>query len=265
MGLSGYPSLDFRTLLLAGLRVNYTRVGSGPSVVLLHGWGGQIASLGAIPAILARRFDVIALDLPGFGMSPLPAQPWGSIEYAELVTRLIGELKLDSVALVGHSFGGKVSILVAARHPELVRRLVLVDSAGIRPTRGPSYYARIYGFKASRALLSLPPLRAVGAPILDRAQATLGSADFREASSPILRSTLVRVVNEDVREVLPKIQAPTLLIWGSEDRDTPLSDGRLMEKLIPDAGLVVVPAAGHFSYLHDVERFCRVVTHFVEH
>jgi pimeloyl-ACP methyl ester carboxylesterase len=265
MELSGYPSLTFQVLELDRMPVNYARAGSGPPVVLLHGWGGEIASFGTIPAILARRFDVVALDLPGFGKTPLPDQPWGTPDYADLVAECLRTLGLGPATLIGHSFGGKTSILVAAQHPEIVQRLVLVDSAGICPTRGPGYYARVYGFKASRALLGLPPLRSVGEPILRRVQAALGSADYQAARSPILRSTLVRVVNDDVRAHLPRIQAPTLLIWGSDDQDTPLADGQLMAKLIPDAGLVVVPGAGHFAYLHDVDHFCRVVTHFVEH
>jgi pimeloyl-ACP methyl ester carboxylesterase len=82
---------------------------------------------------------------------------------------------------------------------------------------------------------------------------------------PILRATLVRCVNEDLRGLLPAIRVPTLLVWGSADRDTPLADGQLMERLIPDAGLVVFEGAGHFAYLDRLDQFCRVLTHFVEH
>jgi pimeloyl-ACP methyl ester carboxylesterase len=232
---------------------------------LLHGWGGEIASFGPIPAILADRFDVVALDLPGFGMTPLPDRPWGTENYADLVADCLRQLELGPVTLVGHSFGGKTSILVAAQHPELVRRLVLVDSAGIRPKRGPSYYLRVYALKSARGIASLPLFSAARKPLLDRVYAALGSADYRAAADPVLRGTLVRVVNEDIRDQLPLIQAPTLLIWGSEDQDTPVADGRLMEKLIPDAGMVVIQGTGHFAYLHDVDHFCRVVAHFVEH
>ncbi len=264
MGLSGLPTLTFQVLDVNRLPVHYARAGSGQPVVLLHGWGGEIASFGAIPSILARRFDVVALDLPGFGKTPLPTRPWGTPDYAELVVECLRQLELGPATLIGHSYGGKTSIVVAAQHPELVRRLVLVDSAGIRPARGPVYYLRVYGLKTVRGLVGIPPLRAYREPLLKRAYAALGSADYQAAHDPILRATLVRVVNEDLRDLLPRIKSPTLLIWGSEDEDTPLADGRLMEKLIPDAGLVVVPGAGHFSYLHDVDNFCRVVTHFVE-
>lgn len=97
-----------------------------------------------------------------------------------------------------------------------------------------------------------------------RVYRAVGSADYNAAENPILRATLVKVVNDDLRPILPRIAAPTLLIWGTQDRDTPLADGRLMERLIPDSGLVEFVGAGHFSYLDQLDKFCRVVTHFVE-
>ncbi|HLZ07164.1 MAG TPA: alpha/beta hydrolase, partial [Chloroflexota bacterium] len=93
----------------------------------------------------------------------------------------------------------------------------------------------------------------------------VSSSDYVAAVNPILRATLVKVVNDDLRPFLPRIKAPTLLIWGTEDRETPLADGRLMAELIPDAGLVELAGSGHFSYLEQPDRFCRILTHFVEH
>jgi pimeloyl-ACP methyl ester carboxylesterase len=264
MGLSRLPSLVNRVVEIDRLPVHYARAGSGAPVVLLHGWGAEIASFGLIPSILAERFDVIALDLPGFGQTPLPSRPWTTDDYAELVRRCLERLDVEHVTLVGHSFGGKTSLTIAARHPELVRKLILVDSAGIRPSRGPGYYGRVYAVKGARRILGLPVLRSLREPALRRLYSAVGSGDFNAATDPILRATLVKVVNEDRRHLLPSIKAPTLLVWGSEDRDTPLSDGQTMERLIPDAGLVVIKGAGHFSYLFDVDYFCRVVTHFVE-
>src|SRR5262245_58564752 len=130
MGRNRLPSLTYQQLPVKQLPVHYARAGSGQPIVLLHGWGGEIASFGPIPAILAERFDVIALDLPGFGKTPLPDRPWGTDDYADLVVDCLRQLDLGPVTLIGHSFGGKTSIVVAAQHPEHVRRLVLVDSAG---------------------------------------------------------------------------------------------------------------------------------------
>ena len=144
----------------------------------------------------------------------------------------------------------------------MIDRLVLVNCAGLRGKRDATYYAKVYSFKAATRLLKVSSiLGPLGAPIRHRFASRFGSDDYRQAGS--MRGTLVRVVNEDWRHLLPKILAPTLLIWGELDQETPLADGLIMEQLIPDAGLVVFPGAGHFAYADDYARFARVVGHFL--
>jgi pimeloyl-ACP methyl ester carboxylesterase len=248
-----------------GLRLVYREEGprDAPPVVVLHGWGASIAAVASIQASLRGTHRTVALDLPGFGASDPPPVPWGSREYATHLRVFLSQLDISRADFIGHSHGGRVAIVLAATHPELVDRLVLVDSAGIRPKRTAGYYARVYSYKASRRLLTLPGVAGpLGAPLRRQFETRAGSDDYRQAGS--MRGTLVRVVNEDWRHLLPKIQAPTLLIWGEQDDATPLSDGQLMERLIPDAGLVVFPGAGHFAYADDADRFARVVGHFLQ-
>ena len=265
MGRVDIPNFTSRIEVVDGLPIHFADGGTGETLVLLHGWGGEIASFGPILPILAECFRVIAIDLPGFGKSPLADRPWGTGDYADCVTGLLDQLRVEPVTLVGHSHGGRTSIAIVARRPDLVKKLVLVDSAGIVPRRGPRYYSRVYLIKAARRIFSLPGLSALKEAAMSRAYRVTGSADYNAAMNPILRSTLVRVVNEDVRSLLPTIKVPTLLIWGTNDQDTPIADGRLMERLIPDAGLVEIEGAGHFSYLDQTDRFCRILIHFVEH
>lgn len=264
MGLSHLPARESATVSIGDLPVNYLTVGAGKPVVLLHGWGGEIASFGPIPSILADRCRVVALDLPGFGRTPLPAEPWGTREYADFLASFLRKCDLAPCTLVGHSFGGRVSLATSARYPDLVSKLVLVDSAGVVPRRGPRYYLRVYLVKGARRVVSLPLLDRVRDRTLARLYQAIGSSDYNAARDPILRAILVKVVNEDLRHLFSSIKAPTLLIWGDQDRDTPLADGQLMERLIPDAGLVVFEGAGHFSYLDRMDQFCRVLAHFVE-
>ena len=246
-----------------GQPIHTAKVGEGQPIVFLHGWGGEMASFGPIPSILADRFQVVAVDLPGFGKSPLPSQPWGTADYADFVASFLRATEAAPATLVGHSFGGRVSLSLAARYPDLVSKLILVDSAGIVPRRGPGYYLRVSAVKVTRRAFSLPGIGAFKEPVMRRVYRAVGSSDYNAASDPTLRAIFVKVVNEDLRELFPRIQAPTLLIWGDRDQDTPLADGKLMEKLIPDAGLVVFEGAGHFAYLDRVDQFCRVVAHFV--
>jgi pimeloyl-ACP methyl ester carboxylesterase len=226
-----------------------------PPVVLLHGWGTSAEAVTPVQTVLASEFRVLAFDLPGFGQSDPPQGAWDSAAYADFVKQALDALALSNVSLIGHSFGGKISIVLAARWPELVHRLVLVNSAGIRPARSPRYRARVAVFKTARRLAGRGALA-------DWLARRFGSTDYRDAGP--LRPTLVRVVNEDLRPLLPRIAAPTLLIWGDQDSETPVSDAAIMEREIPDAGLVVFPRAGHYSYADDLPRFCRVVGHFLK-
>jgi pimeloyl-ACP methyl ester carboxylesterase len=254
-----------RVVHVDSLRVAYRESGAGPPVVVLHGWGASGAAVTSILRCLEGEHRVIAPDLPGFGASDLPPDAWGSAEYAGCVRTFLWELGVERADFIGHSHGGRVAIRLATSDPGLVERLVLVDSAGIRPRHGPAYRARVLAFKAGRRAIA-GWTRAVGtrnaAPVREWFARRFGSEDYRQAGP--MRATLVRLVNEDLRALLPRVQAPTLLIWGEQDDFTPLAQGRLMEQLIPDAGLVVFPAAGHFSYADDPGRFCRIVGHFLK-
>jgi pimeloyl-ACP methyl ester carboxylesterase len=259
-GLAGVaaPSGQPRELLeLDGLRLAFRASGTsraGTPVVLLHGWGASLDAMAAIQNSFESQHPTVAFDLPGFGQSDPPPGAWGSADYAALIERALAELELERVSLIGHSFGGKVALQLAVRRPRLVERLVLVNSAGIRPRRSLDYRARVAGFKLARRALA--PLG-----LADWLARRTGSADFRAAGA--LRTTLVRSVNEDLRPLLPRVQAPTLIVWGDQDQETPPADAAIMEREIPDAGLVMLAGAGHFSYADDLPRFCRVVGYFL--
>jgi pimeloyl-ACP methyl ester carboxylesterase len=201
-------------------------------------------------------------------------------EYTAWLVALLDELGIERAHFVGHSFGGRVGIVLANEHPERVAKLVLTDSAGIRPRRTLAYYLKVYSYKLLRVLAqrpsstsdssssppSLPLSGLIPKPVREWAAAQVakrGSADYQQASGTV-RQSLVRVVNEDLRGLLPHIAAPTLLIWGENDADTPLSDGKMMERLIPDAGLVVFEGAGHYAYLEQPVRFCRIIETFFQ-
>ncbi|MDP9067223.1 MAG: alpha/beta hydrolase [Actinomycetota bacterium] len=232
--------------------------GSGDPVVVLHGWGGRIESMTPVIDCLSASFRVVALDLPGFGESSVPSGTWGTADYATFVRDVLGKLGLQRTHFVGHSFGAKTSFYLAATHPSLVDKLVLQGSSGLRTP--PSLQARLKRgvSKGARTLAKFGPS---GEQLRDALYERIQSSDYRDAGE--MRPILVKVVNEDMKSVLPRVQASTLLIWGSDDDAAPLQHGRTMEKLIPDAGLVVFEGAGHFAYLDQPERFCVVVRHFL--
>ncbi len=240
--------------------VGVRRAGSGPKILLLHGWGGTCDSFApVVNALASLGFEAIALTFPGFGDVSEPDEPWGMEEYSLWTLDFIRENGLEGCPIIAHSFGGRVTIWLASRYPGLFSKLVLVDAAGIRPKRGLKYYIRVYTYKLLKNIGKLPPFKG----LLEQRLNNAGSADYR-ALSPLMKRVFVKVVNEDLTPCLPNIQESALLVWGSEDTETPPYMARTMERLIPDAGLVVFDGAGHFSYLDEFPRFMAVLKSFLE-
>lgn len=275
-----------------GLKVYYEAIGQGAPLLLLHGWGTDTSSMRPIMMEASQRIasapispDVApgcrsyALDFPGFGFSERPASAWDVGQYAlfimhflQTITASTGEAEAGSdaaqlsggsqtgapkpetqaVDILGHSFGGRVAIKLAAQYPQYVRRLVLVDSAGIRPPRTWRYYLKVGLAKTARRLGSFTS-KVLPGNTFSRLAERQGSRDYRQAGE--MRQTFVKVVNEDLRSFLPSIRCPTLIIWGESDQETPLEDARQMQALIQNSRLEVIPGAGHFPFIEKPAAF----------
>jgi pimeloyl-ACP methyl ester carboxylesterase len=229
-------------------------------IVILPGWGAHIEAVSPILAALNGAPDLIALDLPGFGESEPPEQAWDVDAYARFMVHFLDELGVERAHLIGHSHGGRVSIALAADEPERVGRLMLVDSAGIPPKRGWRYRRRVAVAKLGRAIAKIGG--APGRRLQERMRARVASRDYLEASEA-MRGTFRAVIAADLSDRLPRIGAPTLLVWGDQDADTPLWMAHRMEQLIPDAGLVVLEEAGHYSYADSPHQFGAVARRFL--
>lgn len=249
-----------------GVAVHCRVEGSGDPLLLLHGWGGEADSFLPVARHYAARYTVYSLDFPGFGLSDQPPAAWSVDEYAALLDGFMQARGLSGVTVIAHSFGGRVAILSAVRYAGCFKKMILVDSAGLIPRRGPKYYSRVYTYKILKKIARWSGmcrlLRCLGMDVEKWVRKRAGSSDYR-ALGDIMRATFVRVVNQDLKPFLGKINVPVLLIWGENDRDTPVSFGRIMEKEIPDAGLVIFEGAGHFSYLDRFSQFIRVVDAFL--
>ena len=257
---------DGQTVRIGSQQVRYVRrttSGGTPGdlpIVVLHGWGAHIEAVAPILTALEGAPDLIALDLPGFGESEAPQQAWDVDSYARFMVHFLDELAVERAHLVGHSHGGRVSIALAADEPERVGRLLLVDSAGIPPKRGFRYRRRVAVAKLGRAIATVGGRP--GRRLQERMRARVASRDYLEASEA-MRGTFRAVIAADLTDRLSRIAAPTLLVWGDEDDDTPLWMAERMEALIPDAGLVVLDGAGHYSYADSPGQFRAVARRFL--
>jgi pimeloyl-ACP methyl ester carboxylesterase len=251
-------------IIIDGIKINYEQLGAGENVLVLHGWGASIQTMRPVIDALKDSYRITALDFPGFGGSGMPPDSFGVPEYTQLTQAFLERLNIKKTHIICHSFGGRVTILLAAQHPELVDKIVFTDAAGLRKPRTLKYYIRTYSYKLakriSRGKAVKRVLLALGVDV-DKRVKSAGSADYR-ALSDEMRRVFVRVVNQDLKMYLPMIKSPSLLIWGENDMDTPVEFARIMEKKIPDAGLVVFPGAGHYSFLDRFGQYITVVRTF---
>jgi pimeloyl-ACP methyl ester carboxylesterase len=242
-----------------GVRLRYKAAGAGEQVLLLHGWGGSIESMGVVFDDFARHYAVVALDFPGHGESSLPPKAWGVSDFSDFVLRVMDALHLQRPHIIAHSHGGRVVIKLAGLAPERIGKIVLVDSAGVRPPRPLTYYGRVVLAKIGKVLARYGGR--VGENARQLMYRAIASQDYAKAGP--LRETFVKIVNEDLTSMLPHIQSPTLLVWGEEDTETPVSSALVMQRLIPNAELVMLKNAGHFSYLDQYGKFRLIVGKFL--
>jgi len=244
--------------------VEYTCRGEGEAVVLLHGWGSNRKLFDGIINTVSQKYMAIAPDLPGFGDSEEPKKPWAVGDYANLVIEILKKLNIKKAVFVGHSFGGRVifKLFELGGLPFEIEKVILIDSAGVKPEKSLKQKLKQRIYKISKGVLSSKPVAKIFPDALENLRKKNGSADYN-AASPMMRQCLVLTVNEDLTHVFPKVTAPTLLIWGDKDDATPLSDAELMEKTIPDAGLVVCEGAGHYSFLEQPGKVNRVIASFL--
>jgi len=243
------------------LDTHFAVSGEGGPVVLLHGWGSSAESMAPVAKALEDRFQVYAIDLPGFGWTPSAATTWGTWEYATYVEAFMDRVGIPEASLVGHSFGGRIALVLAAQRPDRIRDLVLVASAGIRLRRGLLFRAKVGAVKLTKRLFSLPLWGRLGERIVTGLYGRVGSRDYRSAGP--MRATLVKVVAEDLRGILSAIRVPTLIIWGDQDQEVPFSSMQIMARGIQGSRLEVFEGAGHFPFIDSPDRFSRVVREFL--
>ena len=256
-----------------GCEIAYRKTGEGPLFVLLHGWGANGDMFAGIETYASANYTVISPDLPGFGKSAEPETPYDLDDYVNFVRDFTCFMSQDTsrqqVIFLGHSHGGRTLIRMLsrmARGEDMgfdVPKVILVDSAGIVKEKTEEQKKKTQRYKTYKSLLTKTGIAKVAPGAIDALQKRFGSADYA-AASPVMRQSMVKVVNADLREEMPLIRIPVLLIWGENDTDTPLTDGRQMEQLMPEAGLATIANAAHYSFLDNPVLFNRILGSFLQ-
>ncbi len=243
--------------IVQGLAVEYHDEGEGEILLFLHGWKDDLRTFdGLVPLLPSHR--IIRVDLPGFGGSERPKEVWDMNDYARFVGDLIEKLGIRVDVAVGHSFGGRVIIKGAERIG--ARKIVLIGSAGV--AKGRTLRNRL--IKALTKVVGLvsylPPLIFFRERMRRKLYSSIGS-DYLDAGP--LKGTFVKVVSEDLVETARSIRVPTLLIWGSEDRETPSSDGQRLNDAIVNSRFEVIAGAGHFVHRDDPGKVAELIRQFI--
>ncbi len=219
-------------------------------LVLLHGWGQNIEMMMPI----ARNFNdnrIVLIDLPGFGKSNEPTYDFKLEDYTRIIKKLLDELNISNPILIGHSFGGKISLLYASTYD--VKKLVLLGSPYKKEIKELSLQTKILKF-----LTKVPVVN----KLEEFGKKHIGSRDYKSASNT-MRKVLVNHINEDLTDKLNEIKCPTLLIWGSKDKEVPLSNAYEMEKLIKDSAVIVYENGTHYAYLENLDQTINIINSFI--
>ena len=226
-------------------KINYEIVGNGDTLlVFLHGWGGNVDSFKFVCNNLNFSYKALLIDFPPFGASEEPNDIWTVFDYASLTKEIILKEHFENACLVGHSFGGRVAIILASEG--IGNKLLLTDSAGMKVKHSLKYYLKVGLYKFCKKL---------------KIKNNMGSSDYKKLS-PIMRKTFVNIVNTFLEKYAITINVPTLLVWGERDKDTPIYMAKKLKRLIKNSELIVFKNAGHFAYVEKAYKFCLILSAF---
>ena len=232
--------------------INYIDYGEGENtIVLLHGWGQNIEMMKPIGDKFKKNNRIIIVDLPGFGQSNEPDTIWTMYDYTECIHELLKKLKVTNPIMVGHSFGGKISLIYSSKYK--VKKLVLFGSPFKQEIKKLSTKTKILKF-----------LKKV--PVLNKlegfAKKHIGSRDYKQASD-FMRKILVEHVNLDITEEVKKIKCPTLIVWGTMDQEVPIERAYELEKLISDSAVIPYEGCSHYAYLERLNQTVNILKNFI--
>lgn len=262
-----------RYVQVGDVRIRYVRKGSGPAVVLVHGFSSLMYTWSEVLPVLARRHDVVAIDLPGFGGSDIPARFDGG-DTAELVARVMDGLGLPRASLAGNSLGGALSAVTAARHPERVDRLVLIDAAGynMAPADRPAML-RVIGALPAGALRFWPqrPMIRLGLRQVFYDDSLVTEEKVEEYLAPMARPGAREAARAlltggealGLPALLRQVRAPTLVIWCANDAWIPVRDADRFVRDIPGARKVVLEGCGHVAQEEKPQEVARLIEEFL--
>jgi pimeloyl-ACP methyl ester carboxylesterase len=243
-----------KNILVRNAKVHYKVAGEGPAILILHGWGSSSESWLNVQGLLAKAgLKVFLPDLPGFGQTTVPQEPWSITDYMKWINEFTEAVDLNNFSLFGHSFGGRVAIKFSVTFPNKLESLILCDSAGLKTE---------LSFK--RALLKRFENVSKILPIEVRNKASdmfLANTDYVKAKG-VMKRTMENVIGEDLSPYLSEIRSKTLIIWGQTDKMVPVKYAHVFHEGIKNSVLQIIPETGHSPHLQAPDKLVNTLLEF---
>lgn len=244
--------------LINNQNIYYQTLGEGKDLIMVHGWKQDVSTFHNISEELKKHFTLWLIDLPGFGRSENPKKDFKVEDYADIIKEFIKENKLNKPHLLGHSLGGRVGIKLTSNYPEIIDKLVLESSAGIKHEHD---LLRLFSLTFAKLFnLLIPNIGSFKKRLKHKFYKQIGS-DYNDAKE--LKSTFINIINEDLTPDLPKIKNQTFIIGGVNDTSVPPRDQRKMYRKIPFSKLEILDKTAHFPHLENPSKFIYFVTDFL--
>lgn len=249
-------------VVVQDLLTSYESIGQGKTLLLLHGWGDSMRSFDTLVPELIRDYQVVRLDLPGFGQSEAPASIWDLDTYGAFVGNFLAKLQIENVyAVIGHSNGGALAIRSVATGKLTPQKLILLAASGVRDTQKLRRAGLKVVAKTGKVMTFWLP-KPTKQKLQKKLYGTIGS-DMLVA--PHLQETFKHTVRQDIQRDAMKITIPTLLIYGEQDRATPLeSVGKQLNTRIAGSYLKIIPGADHFVHQMATEEVAQDIKEFLK-
>ncbi|MBR3524064.1 MAG: alpha/beta hydrolase [Bacilli bacterium] len=236
------------------IELNYYEYGEGKkTLIFLHGWGQNIEMMKPLADYFYKEYKIYIIDLPGHGKSSEPTFAYHVDDFVDVIRKFIEKKKIKNFTLIGHSFGGKVSLLYQSKYHD-ADKLIMLACSFKKEIEKLSFKTKMLKF--AKKIPGLNKLEGF-------AKKHIGSADYKNASG-IMREVLVNAVNQDIREDIKKIETDTLLIWGDQDEAVSIESAHELDSILPSSGLVVFPGCTHYAYLENLGGTVSVIRSFLE-
>jgi len=255
--------MEEKIISIKNLEVNYKIAGSGPVILILHGWGGSSDSWIKVMEMLTNKgYKAICPDFPGFGKSYAPKNVWAVSDYISWLNEFIKSQSLESFSLLAHSFGGRIAIKFSVNYPQKIKSLILCNSAGIRPKL--NFKNKMVSFVASIGNMIFSPKFL--ARLKDKARNIfynfIPHKDYVKADG-VMREIIKKIIEEDLSSYLSQIRVKTLIIWGQEDKMVPVNQSFVFKKQIEDSVLEILPDVGHSPHLEVPAKLSNLIVSFL--